>query len=919
MTRPVDQGGLNLRGGEEVSPDSPWKPTPAEFLNVLYKDTNQSSFLEFRAMKNGRVVGRRWEPYPTDNNTLNANVPLQRWSDSDVYYGVALREEESKAEKEDILETHLTWVDYDVKDHLPAEVKPLTMKPEHIRALVREHYDRFVASCKQHRLYPRTVVYTGHGFQVIFAREHATSHEDTEAFNAALASVLGGDPSVKDRTRILRLPGTMNCKNPERPLPVEVWFIDENAITSDEALHALKLKLEKPPTLTPKHANNRVLSVEALWRLLEAPKRCKPKDRHASAPAFLNLARKLGGEREMAETLKSEEVYERWFDDGDRSIDQWRSEVNRWLEYGPGERERGIPFLETQGFDLGFIRSGADVISDGSLYGMLVDTTRYSLEERGVYKVKVSNDGCCRLDQKIASRPIFIRRIGDDLSNGQSLIELGYVTPTGNREFKWHPESILRNRQALLALNEAPIHLDNVNSVSAFLVDSEGGVLDNTHRFTTSLGWLAVGGKQRFILPDDEEVEYIGPHRAPSGNVERWSEPLRELAASGERGYLPLVVCGVSASAPLVRLMNNTRRPIIGLQSPTSRGKGTAIEYSLSMWGDPKEVTLPASSTVKGVQDRAHGTPDFPVFIDEVQQTFKKEARLVEDMMYSMANGQRRVTSSRAQKPVGGEMRYGVCFFAAEEDVMSTLQKGAQYRVVTLTGDPLENQTIANRLKEATKQHGALARPLVDLINRSADGLVETIEQRATALERDHPSLRGDDARIVALAVAGLGMLVNVTGINLPTEQIEAWLVSNIAASRDETVDNHTAAWTRVLETVLGAQWDQGIDTEDDVLVIGGHRVAYRGHQAKSATGGLEINPAAPCVQSALANFGGERCTRVWRNRGWIAPQGKNLRWRRPDGAPVWRVTAEGMRVANLEPLEMTEVGGFEDPEPPVW
>jgi uncharacterized protein (DUF927 family) len=82
-----------------------------------------------------------------------------------------------------------------------------------------------------------------------------------------------------------------------------------------------------------------------------------------------------------------------------------------------------------------------------------------------------------------------------------------------------------------------------------------------------------------------------------------------------------------------------------------------------------RPLRLPASSTGKGLQDRAIQYPDLPIFLDELQQLAEQNPIVASDAVYFLANGQRRVTSSRAQTSVGGEARHGVGFYAAEAPV----------------------------------------------------------------------------------------------------------------------------------------------------------------------------------------------------------------------------------------------------------
>ncbi len=75
---------------------------------------------------------------------------------------------------------------------------------------------------------PTAIVDSGHGFHLYWRLkepEEITGPEDVarlEAYLKALTHALGADPSAAELARILRLPGTLNLKDPSAPLPVTV-------------------------------------------------------------------------------------------------------------------------------------------------------------------------------------------------------------------------------------------------------------------------------------------------------------------------------------------------------------------------------------------------------------------------------------------------------------------------------------------------------------------------------------------------------------------------------------------------------------------------------------------------------------------------------------------------------------------------
>lgn len=551
-------------------------------------------------------------------------------------------------------------------------------------------------------------------------------------------------------------------------------------------------------------------------------------------------------------------------------------------------------------------------------YGIKVDGRRYVLAETGVYPVR-QRDGAYKPDwsSPIATRPIHPAAHGFDLATRTPWIQLAWFNSKGETTTRWLPDAATNDRSLLLSLDDAPVSLGRINHLSDWLADAKAWVGKPSKTLSTRLGWVGGGADSRFVLPGHPDVEYIGPELASAGSIDGWAAPLESVLAMSQAGFLALAVIGLSAAAPMVRLLGK-RNPVIGLVAESSQGKGTVINYALSIWGPPPALTVPAGSTVKGLQDRGINSPDLPLFADEVQQLLKMDPRRVEDAIYYLGNGQRRVTSSKSQLAVGGERRYGVGFYAAEEPVTHALQLGAQYRVVELGGPPLATEAQAIEIQAATQaNYGVVGRKIADRAYEDRELGPRQIRASAEAIKGQYPGIKGEDSYTLALISYGLRELTEIAGEDLPASKVVEWLASTLDESRAQTIDRHTAAWRSMIESVQGLAPGVHITNLDnlsldgDAVVQGGHFVAWRGHSAEHASGGVEINPRAPMIEALLKPFGGgDACSRVWAARGWIERKGDELKCRRRQGGRilrVWRVTAEGMLAAGFDPAQPTQ------------
>jgi hypothetical protein len=186
------------------------------FLNALYgREAMDSanngwankSWLEIRYLAEDKEPVQRWyKPQDVPLDKLQAGNQAGR----NIYFGVGLRRTRS-GKKGDVLAIPALWVDLDGKDFSQG-------KPEARAAL-----DRLPAD-----LSPSMVLDSGHGIHAYWLLEPAVTLngngeiERVERTLRGLAHHLNGDPTVADVARIMRLPGFLNVKDPENPVPCKL-------------------------------------------------------------------------------------------------------------------------------------------------------------------------------------------------------------------------------------------------------------------------------------------------------------------------------------------------------------------------------------------------------------------------------------------------------------------------------------------------------------------------------------------------------------------------------------------------------------------------------------------------------------------------------------------------------------------------
>lgn len=539
---------------------------------------------------------------------------------------------------------------------------------------------------------------------------------------------------------------------------------------------------------------------------------------------------------------------------------------------------------------------------------------------REAYVVKVA--------KRLGSLPLWPARLGRDVATGRMHLEVGWITPAGETRHQWLTEEAVKHGLALLDLPEGPIAGGRWQRAAEWLTEARHAIRRQQADVTSRMGWCGINGSRRWVWPgtgEAAEAIYIGDPLPAHGTLDGWLDGLRHLLELPEQqAYTALVCVALSAAAPWARLINGKRNPVLGLLARSSSGKGSVMGWALALWCEAESLTLPASSSVKGLQDRAVQYPDLPIFCDEMQQLLDQgqfgQAQ-ASDAIYFLANGQRRVTSSKAQVSVGGEARHGVGFYAAEAPILPGLNAGVQYRVIELRGDPCPGPETARKLRQAAQHTGVLA----EAISRRVQALsvtewIETLRQSSHELARAHDGLEGGDGDVLALVQRGCDVLGQVCGLDLPTDSLVAWLAGQIAEQRSSRLDRETVCLQQVLDWLLNLNWTYdealggGMTTEEyrTEIALQGHLVAWsewgeRENDRTRRRQSLSCDPTHRELAQIFDRFGGERrVLPAWAARGWIERQGRNLKVRRRGFGRVVRFT----RAALIEHVGEEDLAG---------
>jgi hypothetical protein len=205
------------------------------FLNALFGSIEKGC-IEIRLIedrKAGAMVERRWYPAAADLLAdLDRLRDVAKGRNAAIFYGVLPRRAMNVGKAEDVIDGHVVWSDFDIKNFPGGEAE------------LRSRINAFPCA-------PTIVVRSGHGVHCYWLLRENYAPEQLSKLARGIAKELGGDHTF-DAARLLRLPETLNRKDPANPRPVEIESLDETLVyNASEIEEALTMVGPEPASESP--------------------------------------------------------------------------------------------------------------------------------------------------------------------------------------------------------------------------------------------------------------------------------------------------------------------------------------------------------------------------------------------------------------------------------------------------------------------------------------------------------------------------------------------------------------------------------------------------------------------------------------------------------------------------------------------
>lgn len=595
------------------------------------------------SIRNG-VVKHYW---PTSAQVADMAAQRLDGLGADVYFSVGAFSEKSR--KAALASQGAMFLDIDC-----GEGKDYPTKTEALLAILQW--------CRDNSFYrPSHLVDSGNGVHVYWMLDSFYTRDVwlpvAEHLKQAL-SIAGIkiDPTVTaDASRILRVPGTHNHKNPDNI--IEVKLLDR--IDRRLGLFDFQSNL---PQVGPRPAAYR--NKVDVWAI---PSEFPPGDAEAIASKCLQMKGikdKQGAVSEpywraglsILQRCANNEHYIKEWSKGDERYDEASALDKAEKTQGPYTCTSfnqanplgctGCPFA-------GKIKSPIQLKAGEDAQNKTVG--RYILTKSNI--VMDDEEG----GQAIVSDiPLWIEEVRvsarTDNINGKSTLEACWITLGGKRERSTVPQREIHDPKAFvgwLADNNIVASVRDKKHMQWYIseftkkIELEKG----TRVFHEVLGWHEDG----FVL-GDKTVSKEGSVPAlvqtsstiknikSKGTLEAWKSGVAEF---NDPKYYPHAFAVLAGFGSPLLYPSNKQSAVISLVGPSGAGKTMAANTALSIYGNPEDLSLGASSTMNTVTKQLESCRHVPFLLDEVTQYNTKK---LTQFIYDAANGQPKSSLTRSRE-----------------------------------------------------------------------------------------------------------------------------------------------------------------------------------------------------------------------------------------------------------------------------
>jgi hypothetical protein len=741
----------------------------------------------YRCVMSKRGSGRVRHDFYTDNAQAYARANALATEGSDVWFAPALLSAERRLQ-ENVQSIGAVWVDIDAgtEGHKAAtSYKDL----DEVNAALFDFANRVALPAPY-------IVQSGNGLHLYWLLAEHVSRDTWQRLadglrNACVKLDLKADhSSTIDSVRVLRVPGTFNYKDPANPKPVvlvsegETCSVEtvQDAIAPYKAALTTKKEAKKVnakfavdlPSL-PKDAN-KIADACAQMRLMRETRGNIPEPQWYAGLGVLALCER--GEELAHEWSKgyanyrpteTADKYERSKEFAPTTCSRFESVMPELCRACPHHNRIASPVQLGEYVQPKVIRVER-VEAEGSANTELPVPRHYEVGEQGVFFTppKQKDDDEDEARKLIIFNPLWVSRVMLSESNGDSEVEIVFITPRGKQRTASFKQELLARPTDLNAwlksfnISIAPRAIEQV----VFYLQAAINLINREYDEETvydRFGWHQSG----FIVGTERvHNEGVSPARisesvdkrrlirlGTKGDVANWSGATR-LLDQNHFWMHRFTVCAM-LSSPLLRL-SDSEGSVLSLSGESSGGKTTAASFGISAFGHPKAMTINPMSTENAFYEFWRLMSNLPVLCNEAATMDEKK---LSNVVYAAANGEARDRLQRDGKmKEAGNFATVTCLtnnthlLALPDRV---LNEATRRRIleITFNKENVMPLTIGTELNRVMREHyGVAGRVFLQYVIANRDAVEGRIVERTAALEKGIDSANRYNVWLVAAA-----------------------------------------------------------------------------------------------------------------------------------------------------------------------
>lgn len=720
-------------------------------------------------------------------------------------------------------------------------------------------------------LRPTLVVFTGHGYHCYYELVEFTEKEMWTRLAVRLRQycvnkqILADHQVTCDISRLLRIPGTMNCKNPAQLILAKVVLHDPSSVYSYQSLDALL-----PPVIKNKREIRNVSEFNANQVYLPSDaglvgEKCAQVKRFLTGeivtePVWYALAGVLNfceGGRDIFhqassldsryDSAQTEEKFEHWMQAVGKP-----ATCEHFRNINPAGCQ-GCPFTVSTPTLLGIYNPPAQQLSKD-----IEDTTerpqvleqsipgqqgQFQVGQAGVWFIHASDS---KKHRQVSQYPLIVTRIFKVQHPGA---EASHVLDVSWWVGDTHSAAMIDTEKLdsvtfASYCNKQLIPYENINLLSQYLkacafkmvADKKVEVMHVANGWTDDhsfvLGNLCISetGHQKIRAGGEYGI-------SQEGSKEAWVDAIK-LIFKDEQAWASQYTLLAILGSPLYALMGEqVGGSCLSLTGQSGVGKTLIAHVGLSAFGNPKKLSLSHNSTYNSVMEMIAKLRNLPVMINEFNLFPEKERN---DLVMSVANGESKRRLDRSAKLNSVKTFANLTLLTSNYPLLDSdwkLNEAMRRRVIELelvqdNSIPLSDAHSIYRI--CTENFGHIGVDLIDFYVKHRDSIKQQIDELfqlyVDAIERKNRFLIWQlvCADIAFTTLKKLGVLSESVKVSLDKIINKAvHQIKDIASTKDRCAD--------VMHEYILLNWESFLKVNSNEQIFNNPRMKCMGKMVEKS------------------------------------------------------------------------------------